>query len=409
VKLNVVVMQQSPGQTVTHGHRHWPRKLAALLVAGVTVLGWDVACSSATGASGWHQVAELVGSGTVANDAFGFSVAVSGSAAVVGAPYHSQEAGRAYVFTRSASGWHQTAELVGSGTAGDDNFGYSVALSGSTAVVGAPYHSKDAGRAYVFSASASGWHQTAELVGSDTAIGDKFGTSVAVSGSTAVVGAPDHAAYAGRAYVFSGSASGWHQTAELVGSGMVGAGGFGASLALSGSTLVVGAPAQVHGAGRAYVFSGSASGWHQTAELVGSGTIGLDALGYSVALSGSSVVAGAPGHAHGAGRAYVFSGSASGWHQTAELVGSDTTPGDTFGSAVAVSGDTVVAGADGYGLDAGRAYVFTRSASGWHQTAELVGSDTGTFGSSAAVTGSTVVIGAPSYASDTGGVCVFQG
>jgi hypothetical protein len=108
---------------------------------------------------------------------------------------------RAYVFTKTASGWKQTAELKGSGTVTDGLFGLSVAISGTTAVVGANGHAK-AGRAYVFIETTTGWHQVAELKGSDAVVGDDFGSSVAISGTTAIVGANGHAKNTGRVYVF---------------------------------------------------------------------------------------------------------------------------------------------------------------------------------------------------------------
>ncbi|MGA3354973.1 MAG: FG-GAP repeat protein [Acidimicrobiales bacterium] len=115
------------------------------------------------------QLAELKGSDTVAQEDFGYAVAVSGTTAVVGAPGHSEVAGRAYVFTRTAAGWKQAAEPNGSDTIAGDAFGYSVAVSGTTAVVGAPIHG-DAGSAYVFTKIAGRWKQVAELEGSGTVI-----------------------------------------------------------------------------------------------------------------------------------------------------------------------------------------------------------------------------------------------
>jgi hypothetical protein len=100
----------------------------------------------------WKQTAELTGSDSVALDAFGDSVAISGSTAIVGAWGHANIAGRAYVFTKTAGVWKQRAELKGSDTVADDYFGGSVALSGTTAIVGAPYYANHAGRAYVFKA-----------------------------------------------------------------------------------------------------------------------------------------------------------------------------------------------------------------------------------------------------------------
>jgi nucleoside-specific outer membrane channel protein Tsx len=217
----------------------------------------------------------------------------------VGAP----NPGRAYVFTKTATGWKQTAELKGSDTGANDEFGVSVAISGTTAVVGAAIHANYAGRAYVFTKTAKGWKQVAELKGSDTSASDQFGQSVAISGTTAIVGAFDHGG-GGRAYVFTKTASGWKQLAELSDSDTVYNDEFGISVAISGTTAVVGAFNE--GAGRAYVFKKTAKGWKQVAELNGSDTVAGDQFGVSVTVSGTTAVVGAPMHAKQAGRAYVF-------------------------------------------------------------------------------------------------------
>src|SRR5271167_4275655 len=141
--------------------------------------------------------------------------------------------GRVLVFTKVADGWRHTAELKGSDPA-TDIFGRSLSVSCTTLVVGADAP-KGVGRAYVFEKTATGWTQTGELEGSDTAAGDNFGAAVAVSGTTAVVGgASDHANNGGRAYVFTKTANGWRQVAELKGSS------FGGLVAISGKTIVVG-------------------------------------------------------------------------------------------------------------------------------------------------------------------------
>jgi hypothetical protein len=143
----------------------------------------------------------LKGSDTVAGDDFGYSVAISDNTLVVGSYNHAAE-GRAYVFTKRAGSWEQVAELKGSDTVAGDYFGYSVAVSGSTVVVGAQDHARSAGRAYVFVKRSGHWTQVGELKGSDTVAGDYFGYSVAISGASAVVGADGYARHAGRAYVF---------------------------------------------------------------------------------------------------------------------------------------------------------------------------------------------------------------
>jgi hypothetical protein len=296
--------------------------------------------------------------GGAAGDGFGGAVAVSGSMIVVGASI----ADRAYVFTKTGAGWQQIAQLKGRDTAGADAFGSSVAVSGSTIVVGAPGHAAAAGRAYVFADGSGGWQLAAELKGTDTIADDQFGTSVAVSGATIVVGSEVHARGAGRAYVFTTGAGGWHQVAELKGSDTVGLSGkdampgaigdgFGQAVGVSGGTIVVGAFGHDNGSGRAYVFGWGAGGWQQTAELKGHGT-GTNWFGYSVGVSGSTILVGAAGV-----RAYLFTKKTGSWQESTEW---ERTDWSNLNGAV--SGSTVVIGSGFQSLGSapkvGAAYVF---------------------------------------------------
>jgi hypothetical protein len=206
----------------------------------------------------WSQVAELKGSDIVAGDAFGLSVSISGKTAIVGSSpfgFH-VPAGRAYVFAESAGIWKQVAELKGSDSRGDDGFGGSVAISGATAIVGVPIHTGygDRSKAYVFTDTAGAWKQIAELQVSPRypVSNDYFGYSVAMSENTAVVGTGGTATSAGHAWVFSDAAGVWKEVAELKGSDAVGAVGFGHSVAVFDATAIVGAPD--HASNTAYVF-----------------------------------------------------------------------------------------------------------------------------------------------------------
>jgi hypothetical protein len=331
------------------------------------------------------QQAELTASDGVARDRFGFSVAISGSTIVVGAISHGANEFQpaAYVFTMPASGWAnatQSAELTASDGGAGDGFGDSVAISGSTIVVGAPYHTVGAnglqGAAYVFAMPASGWAtatQSAELAASDGAVLDEFGSSVAISGSTIVVGAPYHTVGAneqqGAAYVFAMPASGWAnatQSAELTASDGGAGDAFGFSVAISGSTIVAGARSHNVGAneheGAAYVFTMPVSGWanaSQSAELTASDGGAGNGFGLSVAISGSAIVAGSRfgGNEH-QGAAYLFTMPASGWAnatQSAELTASDGARGDgSDGLPVAISGSTIVVGTPDHTVGANR-------------------------------------------------------
>ncbi len=260
---------------------------------------------------------KLTASDAASENFFGFSVAVSGSTAVVGAYAKNSGTGAAYVFVRSGSTWTQQAELTASDAVSGDVFGHSVAVSGSTVVVGAQNKNSTAGAAYVFVRSGSTWTQQAELTASDAASGDLFGFSVAVSGSIVVVGAPIKNSDRGAAYVFGQSGSTWTQQQELTASDAASCDHFGWSVSASGSTAVVGAPCKNSGTGAAYVFVQSGSTWTQQAELTASDAVSYEDFGDSVAVSGSTVVVGAEGKNSGTGAAYVFVQSGSTWTQQA--------------------------------------------------------------------------------------------
>ena len=239
----------------------------------------------------------------------------------MGAPGYAKDAGRAYVFTDAAGGWKQVAELKSTNAVAGDYFGYSVVISGSTAAVGAPGYSKTAGRVYLFTKAGGGWKQSAVLKGSDAAANQGFGYSLAISGTTVAVGAPVYTKNAGRAYVFTDEAGSWKQVGELKGSDTVASDGFGVSVAISGKTVVVGADGHAKEAGRAYVFSDGTGGWKQAAELKGADTVASDGFGISVVVSGATLIAGAPDHAKQSGRAYVFTDKTGSWKQAAEFEG----------------------------------------------------------------------------------------
>ncbi len=279
--------------------------------------------------------------------------------------------------------------------------------------------------------------QQAKLTASDGAALDHLGFSVAVSGDTVVVGAPNDDMFGhadvGSAYVFVKPASGWasaSQAAKLTASDGAGQDELGVSVAISGDTIVAGAPLDNPGAnfvqGSAYVFVKPAGGWAnatETAKLTASDGAAEDELGDSVAVSGDTVVAGAFNDDVGAnsaqGSAYVFVKPAGGWAdstETAKLTASSGAAFDQLGP-VAASGDTVVAGAanrtvGGNGFQ-GSAYVFVKPASGWTnatETAELTASDgvaNALLGGSVAVSGDIVVAGARGDNSAKGSAYVF--
>ena len=349
-----------------------------------------------TGTKSYRAVARLQPDEPSENDYFGYSVAVDGDMIVVGAYGDDNGAGAAYLFEKPSGGWtdmNQTVKLTASDAATDDHFGYSVAISGNTIVVGAyndDIEGTDSGSVYVFKKSGdigADMHQIAKLSASDIAAGDHFGYSVAISGNTIVVGArwhdDDGRTNVGGAYLFEKSAGEWNsmtQTAKLTASDAAAGDQFGTSVAIHGDTVVVGADHDdngVLGAGSAYLFQKPAAGWNdmnQTAKLTASDPGKWDSFGTSVAINGDTVVVGTPFHDEGSisgtGSIYLFQKPADGWSdmtQTAKLTASDASEYDYFGAGGAIYGDTIVVGAhrdDEGGTDRGSAYLFKGNTSG---------------------------------------------
>ena len=293
------------------------------------------------------------------------------------------------------------------------------------------------------------------LKASNTGNGNRFGQAVAISADTLVVGAPwergasttingDQTQYgwtSGAVYVFVRSGSSWVQQAYIKASNPM-TFRFGASVAIDGDTLVVGAPNEfetldpLSNTGAVYVFERVGTTWTESAVLFGSNTDWGDLIGTSVAIDGDTIVAGARGEdsnatgvdgdgtddsAGDAGAAYVFVRDGAGWTEQAYLKASNTDPNDYFGWSVAVHADTVVVGAilersNGNPADnsvngSGAAYVFVRSGTTWSQQGYLKAPTPGLFhsaGQSVGLHGDTILVGTPQAQLDRGAVHVFE-
>jgi len=358
-------------------------------------------------------------------DSFGFSVALDGDTAVVGEPYDDideswlEDAGSARVFVRDGEDWIEQAELTSPEWANYDKFGWSVALNGDTAMIGAPWDDPG-GSVHVFVEDYGSWAWWETLTASDAAPNDRFGTAVALDGDTVVVGAAldAHAGgtQAGSAYVFTRDGEMWTEQAKLVASDAAAYDHFGASVALKGDVLVVGARHDDHAggenAGSVYVYVRSGSAWTEQARLTAEDAAADDCFGWSVALDGDTALVGAyrDDHAGGAdaGSAYVFGRSTEGWTQQARLMAADAMAADYFGVSVALDGPMAVVGSYGDdhagGTDAGSTYVFFRSAGQWTEQVQLTASDAAAgdrFGNAVAVENDTILAGA--YLDDDGG------
>ena len=335
------------------------------------------------------QSATLAASDGGSFNFFGSTVAIDGDTAVAGAPWSdifapngdltAVDSGSAYVYVRSGNTWLQQTKLVASDEAGSRNFGYSVAISGDTIVAGArePFGS-GTGSAYVFVRSGGVWTQQAKLTASDGAVDEQFGWAVALSGDTVAIGAHQAApGGAGAAYVFIRSGGAWSQQAKLTASDSAASDAFGSSVALVGNTALIGAPKNDQSgsdAGAAYVFTRSGTVWSQQAKLGGTDTANADHFGNAVALSYDTALVGAPQNnpagVGDAGSAYVFTRSGISWSQQTKLTAADAATDRKFGSSVALDGDKALIGSY-FSEPAGAAYAFTRSGAVWTQQAVL--------------------------------------
>jgi hypothetical protein len=219
----------------------------------------------------------------------------------------------------------------------------------------------NAGCVYVFERDEKmGWSRPAKLAAGDGEAGDAFGISVAASEDAIVVGADmddDQGQDSGSAYVFVRNGSDWYEEAKLLASDGQAGDQFGASVAVSGDIVVVGAP----GGDGAYVFWYNGENWLQEAKLFDEDGKTGDLFGASVSISGDCIVVGTP-KANGSGALFVFKFDGSNWNLEGKVSASDGIGGQDFGASVAISGDTIFAGAmgdDEKGLEAGAAYVYT--------------------------------------------------
>jgi hypothetical protein len=365
------------------------------------------------------QLAELTASDGTADAALGLSVASTSNVVVAGTLTNA-----VYVFVKPTGGWQnatQTAKLTPSDGKAGDCFGCSVATSGDVIVVGAPeatvHGQKSQGAAYVFIEPSGGWRdmtETAKVISSDGAAGDEFGQSVAVSGLTALIGAPDAAIngnlYQGAAYVFVRSAASERpdsgrpamtQTAKLTASDGA-AGYFLGFVSLSGDTAAVGSPGANAGAGEAYVFVEPAGGWAdgtETARLIPSDSEG--SVGQATATNGSLVAVGAYN------TVYVFTEPSQGWVDEAEAAQLSASRADKggFGNSLAASGsgEVIAVGAPGAGnFSSGDSFAFMEPIGGWRTTSQPSlreldpgGQQNDEFGASVSLNGEAFAAGAP--------------
>ena len=355
----------------------------------------------------WAQTAYLKASNTDGNDRFGEAVAIDGDTIVVGAPEEqsngssqaddsADNAGAIYVFVRSAGVWAQQAYLKANDIDVDDKFGGAVAIDGDTIVAGARNDDgaaedvAQAGAAYVYFRTGTTWGSQATLRASVPDVFDEFGISVGISGDTIVVGMPrddsnattingdqsnNSATDAGAAHVFQRSGAAWTPQAYLKPTNTGAGDQFGATVGISGDSVIVGAQFEDGGSkgvdgdgssntvtdsGAAYVFHRVTGTWSQQAYIKSSNSQNNDRVGTAVAISGDRAIVGAFGedanttgvNVYGnnnnladPGAAYVFRRASGTWSQTEYVKSSSSDSNDQFGFSVAADADEFLVGA----------------------------------------------------------------
>lgn len=412
---------------------------------------FGLACYQTTYAQNWNEIIKATANDRGANDWFGWSVAISGDYAIVGAYREDEDAlggntqnesGSAYIFKKNGGTWSLIQKIVASDRNAGDFFGSSVSISGDYAVVGAFNEDEDAsggntkanaGSAYIFKNNSGTWTQVQKIVNSDRNFNDHFGYSVAISGDHIVVGAVwededvsglNPLGFAGSAYIFKNNTGTWIEVQKIVSSDRAVQDYFGQSIAISGDYIIVGVQYEdenVSGgstqaeAGSVYIFKNNAGIWTQVQKIVASDRAVGDMFGFSVAISGDYAIVGAiwedenevGGNTQAsAGSAYIFKNNLGTWTQVQKIVASDRSTDDRFAASVSISGEYAIIGALGEAHDAsggntlseaGSAYIFKFNGATWIQSQKIVASDRDVndqFGYSVAISGNYALGGA---------------
>lgn len=380
----------------------------------LAVAGWIVSMAAVGRADEPCMAQHLAGPDPVAGQAFGMSVAVSGERLLIGAAGDDGvvfRSGAAHVYRRHRGTWWHEAKLMAADGATNALFGYSVAMDGNVAIVGAV---SDGGRgaAYIFRFDGVGWYEEQKLTPPGGGLDRLIGNAVAIQGDVAVVGAPVlpyPPELPGSAHVYRFDGSVWVHEQELLADDAGIDEQFGFSVALDGERIVVGArwdDAAAPFSGSAYVFRYAGSGWTQEHKLVGHQAQQNDVFGTSVAIRGETIVVGAPQYWAAGGAVYVFRRTGNNWVQAQRIEPAGGQTDDNFGGAVAFDGGWLIVGAPQSFVGTGLAYVYSFDGSAWGGeriiTAPAGVGPQGWFANTVAVGGRWAIIGARGADNDCG-------
>jgi hypothetical protein len=289
---------------------------------------------------------------------------------VVGAYNKNHGRGAAYVYSRSTTPWTQQ-KLDVPNLAENDNFGWSVAIDRDTLIVGAYGTSGLRGAAYIFVQSQGKWLLQQAILPAGLNVNDQFGASVAISGDTAVIGAMNYTG-SGAIFFYTRKGTTWTLQQWSVANDRALNDRFGYALAIDGPTLVVGAYAKNIYQGSAYIFAQSGQTWKEVQRLTASDGAKYDYFGWSVAISGPTIAIGAYGFYNYRGAIYIFTKNGVAWSEHQRLTTND---GGGLGVSVALSGEALAASANGADNSQGAVMVYRQIGQNWSLKQKLIAVD----------------------------------
>jgi choice-of-anchor B domain-containing protein len=339
------------------------------------------------GSNGWSESASVTAEGVGDMDGFGMSIAVDGNLMAVGAPRTGGNLGAVYVFERSSGGqWSQRARITPPDTAADQRFGNALAIAGNTLLVGVPgaEQSRGAVIAYRRGSNAATWSEAGRLTGTGLSDGDSFGSAIARSGDAVLIGAPGPTAAlfsqargrAGQAFVFRRGADGsWSEEAKLAVTDEERLRGLGNVVAIAGTDAYLSNPTAEQASGVVYHFRREAGGWTFAGRITAATPQRSSFFGASIAVDGNEMAVGAPFSNQGGGAVHILTRDASGsWTAAPPMTTEAVGLGTQLGTSVALSNGVAVAGAPSADFFEGKAILYTRrGASGpYVETATLI-------------------------------------
>lgn len=333
---------------------------------------------------------KLTGSDNSSFDQFGTSVSLSDDLLLVGAPRDNGDdfqTGTAYIFRRDAENWQEEAKLMASDGGQDDQFGFSLSLSGQIALVGA-YRDDDqgdnSGAAYIYRREGESWQELQKLHASDGSTEDQFAYSVALHGDVALIGASNANNGTGAAYIFRWNGSSWAEEAILTAIDGTPNDHFAYSVALDGNVALIGAnerDEQGRNSGAGYIYRFDGATWQQEHKLLANDGAAEDRFGNAVALRGNVALIGAhfdDEEADGAGSAYLFRWNGKTWQQEQKLTARDSIENANFGQSLSLTEHRALIGAPGANAESpqsGAAYLYQWNGNRWQQTQKLIARD----------------------------------